>query len=49
MKEERDATGTAQPEKESRVKKYIRLALVYIGVALFLTVIISAALRRYGG
>jgi hypothetical protein len=53
MKEERgilrDAVGTAQPEKESKAKKYIRIALACAGMALFLAVIVMAALRRYGG
>jgi hypothetical protein len=49
MKEERGVIGTAQPEAESRIRKYMRIALVSIGMALFLAVIVMAALRRYGG
>jgi hypothetical protein len=52
MKEERgvlrDVIGTAQPE-ESKVKKYIRIAFACVGMALFVAVIVMAALRRYGG
>jgi hypothetical protein len=51
MKEKRDllqdVIGTAQPE-ESKTKKYIRIALACIGMALFVAVIVMAALRRYG-
>jgi len=53
MKEERgvlrDVIGTDQPKEESKIKKYIRIALVSVGMALFLAVIVMAALRRYGG
>lgn len=45
----RDIIGADQPEKESKIKKYIRIALVSAGMALFLAVIVMAALRRYGG
>ena len=52
MKEEqgvlRDVIGKAKPKEESKTKKYIRIALVCIGVALFVAVIVMAALRRYG-
>jgi len=52
MKEERgllqDVIGTAQPKEESKTKKYIRIALACIGMALFVAVIVMAALRRYG-
>jgi hypothetical protein len=53
MKEERgilrNVIGTAKPEEESKTKKYIRIALACIGMALFVAVIVMAALRRYGG
>ena len=52
MKEERsllqDVTGTAQQKEESKGMKYLRIALACIGMALFLAVIVMAALRRYG-
>jgi hypothetical protein len=53
MKEERgilrDVIDTDQPKEESKTKKYIRIALACIGMALFVAVIVMAALRRYGG
>ena len=52
MKEQgvlRDVIGTDQPKKESKIRKYIRLAFASVGMALFLAVIVMAALRRYGG
>jgi len=52
MKEERgilrDVVGTAQPKEESKTKKYIRIALACVGIALFVLVFVMAALRRYG-
>jgi hypothetical protein len=52
MKEERDVLqdviGTAQPEEESKIKKYIRIAFGCAGVALIVFVIVMAALRRCG-
>lgn len=51
MKEERgvlrDVIGTAQPREESKIKKYIRIAIGCIGVALIVLVFVMAALRRY--
>ena len=44
----RDIIGVDQPVKESKTKKYIRIALVCIGLAFFVYVIVMAALRRYG-
>jgi len=53
MKEERgvlrDVIGKAQPEEESKTKKYIRIALASVGMALFLAVFVMATLRRCGG
>jgi hypothetical protein len=52
MKEERgilqDVIGTAQPEKESKGKKYVRIALLLIFMGFFAILIISAILRKYG-
>lgn len=52
MKEERgvlrDVIGTAQPEEESKTKKYIRIAIACVGIALFVLVFVMAFLRRYG-
>ena len=52
MKEQRgilqDVIDTGQPKEESKTKKYIRIALVCVGIALFVAVIVMAALRRYG-
>ncbi len=52
MKEERgllqDVIGTAQPKEESKTKKYIRIALACVVIALFVLVFVMAALRRYG-
>ena len=44
----RDVTGTAQPEEESKTKKYIRIALACVGIAFFVLVFVMAFLRRYG-
>jgi hypothetical protein len=44
----RDVIGKDQPEKESKAKKYMRIALASVGMALFLAVIVMAALRKYG-
>lgn len=53
MKEERgvlqDVIGTAPPDKESKINKYVRIAIACVGMALFVAVIVMAALRRYGG
>lgn len=52
MKEERgllrDVIGTARPEEESKIKKYIRIILACVGIGFFVAVIVMAALRRYG-
>ncbi len=44
----RDVIGTAQPEEESKTKKYIRIALACVGMAFFVLVFVMAFLRRYG-
>ena len=48
MKEERDVIGKAQPEEESKTKKYIRIALTLIFMAFLALVFVMAFLRRYG-
>jgi hypothetical protein len=48
MKEEQDASGTAQPKEESKTKKYVRIALALIFTGLFALMIIMAVLRKYG-
>ncbi len=52
MKEERgilqDVIGTAKPEEESKTKKYIRIALAFVGIVLLVLVFVMAVLRRYG-
>ncbi len=52
MKEERsvfqDVIGTAEPKEESKTKKYIRIALICVGLAFMVFVIVMATLRRYG-
>ncbi len=52
MKEERgllrDETATDQPVEEGKVRKYIRIILACIGMALFVLVFVMAALRRFG-
>lgn len=52
MKEERgilrDVIGTARPEEGSKTKKYIRIALTLIFMALLVLVFVMAFLRRYG-
>jgi hypothetical protein len=53
MKEERsvlqDVVGTAKPTEESKTRKYIRIILTCIGLSLFVLIIVSAALRKWGG
>ena len=50
MKEERDVLrdviGTAQPEEESRTKKYLRIAVVSIWLALLAYVFVMAIIRK---
>jgi hypothetical protein len=52
MKEERgvlqEVIGKAQPEEESKTKKYIRIILACVGMAFFVLVFVMAFLRRYG-
>jgi len=53
MKEERgalrDVIGKAQPEEESKTKKYIRIAIGCVGLGFILYVFVMAFLRRHGG
>jgi hypothetical protein len=53
MKEDRsvlrDVIGTAQPEKESKTKKYVRIAIGCVGMVFFVFLTVMAILRRYGG
>jgi uncharacterized protein involved in exopolysaccharide biosynthesis len=44
----RDVIATAQPEKESKTKKYIRIALTLFFGAFLVLVFVMAVLRRYG-
>jgi len=50
MKEERDVLrdviGTAQPEKESRTKKYLRIAIGSVLLALLAYVFVMAIIRK---
>jgi hypothetical protein len=52
MKEEKgvlqDAIEEAQPKKESKTRKYIRIAMAVIFLSFFALVIVMATLRRYG-
>jgi hypothetical protein len=43
-----DIIGIDKPVKESKAKKYIRIILACIGLAILATTIVMAALRRYG-
>jgi hypothetical protein len=50
MKEERgelrDATGKAQPKEESKTRKYIRLAIGYVGLGLIVWMFVMAILKQ---
>ncbi len=50
MKEERDVLrdviGTAQPEEESKTKKYLRIAFASVLLAIIALVCVMAALRH---
>ena len=48
MKEEKkqDVSGTAQPEEESKTKKYFRIAVGSVLVAILVLVVVMAILRR---
>jgi hypothetical protein len=46
MKEERDVIGKAQPEEESKTKKYIRIAFGSVLLSLILLVFVMTALKR---
>jgi hypothetical protein len=43
-----DVMGTAQPDKESKGKKYIRIVLTVVFMSFFALLIVMAVLRRYG-
>jgi len=44
----RDVIGIDRPEEESKIRKYIRIALACVAAAFFVLVIVMAALRRFG-
>jgi hypothetical protein len=50
MKEEHDVQldviGTAQPEEESRIKKYLRIAIGSVFMALLAYVFVMAIIRK---
>ena len=46
MKEEQDVSDTAQPEEESKTKKYIRIAIASVGMASILFLVVMAIMRR---
>ena len=46
MKEEQDVSGTAQPEEESKIKKYVRIAFASVLLAILALVCVMAALRH---
>ena len=48
MKEEQDVIGTTQPKDVSKIKKYIRIALIAIFMVSFAILIVAAVMRRYG-
>jgi hypothetical protein len=47
MKEEK-SDGTAQPEQEGKIKKYLRLGFAYLLGAFFVLLIIMLVLRKCG-
>jgi hypothetical protein len=53
MKDEKgsvmDATVMAKPKDESKIKKYIRTVLGFIGIGFFVFLFVMIALRKYGG
>jgi hypothetical protein len=48
MKEEQDVSGTAPPEEGSKTKKYIRIAICSVLLAILVLVVVMAVLRRCG-
>jgi len=48
MKEEQDVIGTTQPKEESKTKKYLRIAIGYVLVALFVLLIVMIIVRKCG-
>jgi hypothetical protein len=45
----RDATGTAKLGDESKIAKYIRIAIVYISAVFSVLFLDMGVLRKYGG
>ena len=46
MKEEQDVSGTAQPEEESKTKKYLRIAFGSVLLAILALLFVMAFLKR---
>ena len=44
-----DKIDKAQSKEESKVMKYVRMAVTYMGGALFLAVVVGAIVRKYWG
>jgi hypothetical protein len=53
MKEQKeilqDVINTSPPKEESKTKKYIRITLASVGMALFVLIFVTAALKKCGG
>ena len=48
MKEKQNVSGTAQPEEESKTKKYLRIALGSVGLVFFVLLIVMIIVRKCG-
>jgi hypothetical protein len=48
MKEEQNVSGSAQPEGESKTKKFIRIAGIFVLISFFVLVFVMAALKKCG-
>jgi len=48
MNEELDTSTAAQPQEESKAKKYLRNIILVISVIFFLALIIGAIVRKFG-
>ena len=46
MKEEQEVSGKAQPEEESKTKKYLYIAFGYFMLAIIALVVVMAIIRR---
>ena len=49
MKEEQDVSIAAQPQEESKIKKYLRNIAIVISVIFFVALIVGAIVRKFGG